>query len=103
MKKQFFDAIRRGAKTTTLRYWRRPMVRPGSVHKVRGLGYLHVERAEPVEFAHLSDADAHADGFASLAELRDALHVMYPPEKRKDRRLFLVQFRYKGPLEAFSD
>ncbi len=37
MKKKYFEPIRRGAKTTTLRYWLRPRVKYGSVHKIPGL------------------------------------------------------------------
>ena len=40
MKKIFFDAIRCGEKTTTLRYWQRQHINPGSVQFVRGLGKL---------------------------------------------------------------
>jgi hypothetical protein len=92
MKKVFFDGIRAGTKTTTLRYWRRRRVRPGSVQTVPGLGRVRIESAEVAEPGELSDDDARADGFADLAALRSALDELYPPEARAGRRLYRVRF-----------
>lgn len=93
-KKCFFEAIRNGRKTTTLRYWSSRRVRPGSVHTVPRLGRLAIESVEPVELADLSDADARTDGFDSAGELRDALAEMYTPEQRAGRTLYCVRFRF---------
>lgn len=92
MKKRFFEAIRTGRKTTTLRYWTRRMVRPGSEHTVRGLGRVHIDAVEPVNLSELTDADARADGLAALSELRDALEQMYTPAQRSQRTLYRVRF-----------
>ncbi len=92
MKKRFFEAIRAGQKTTTLRYWTRRMVRPGSVHTIRGLGRVHIDAVDAVDFAQLTDADARADGLTDLAELRDALEQMYTPVQRSQRTLYRVAF-----------
>ena len=92
MKKVFFEAIRSGEKTTTLRYWQRRMVRPGSLHTVPGLGKVHIDEAGPVEFGDLTDADAKADGFESLRTLKTNLHELYPSECREGRKLYLVRF-----------
>ena len=78
MKKEFFEAIRSGRKTTTLRYWRRRIVAPGSVHNIRGLGRIRIDRVCPVRLRDLRAADAHADGFETLAALKRALKRMYP-------------------------
>ncbi len=94
MKKAFFDAIRRGAKTTTLRYWDRRRVRPGSVHLVPGLGLVRIDSVEVVAARRLRAADAKADGFAALGKLRAALREMYPPGERNGRRLFRITFTY---------
>ncbi len=94
MKKVFFEAIRSGEKTTTLRYWLRRMVRPGSLHTVPGLGKVHIDEARPVEFGDLTDADAKADGFADLQALKAALHDLYSPECRQRRKLYLVRFTF---------
>ena len=82
MRKEYFAAIRSGAKTTTLRYWKRPRVRPGSVHTVRGLGRLRIDEVAPVAAADLGDADAEADGFRTPRELRQALRALYPAGRR---------------------
>ena len=94
MKKQFFDAIRSGRKTTTLRYWRRRMVSPGSVHRIRGLGRVHVDAVALVDPADLSDADAHADGFDGLDQLTEALEALYSPADRQNRNLYRVSFAF---------
>ncbi|MCY2927362.1 MAG: ASCH domain-containing protein, partial [Planctomycetota bacterium] len=72
LRKQYFEAIRAGTKTTTIRFWRYAMVRPGSVETVPGLGRLRIEGIEELAFEALTAADAQADGFADLAALRTA-------------------------------
>ena len=98
MKKEFFPAIRAGEKTTTLRYWCRRMVRPGSRHRVRGLGQVWVRDVRMVHLAELTDADAQADGFADLAGLHAVLKRIYPSMRAagggSDRRLYQVRFTY---------
>lgn len=93
MKKVFFEAIRAGIKRTTLRYWRHPRVRAGSVHAVRGLGRVRILDIRAVEWADLTDDDARNDGLADLNALRTALHAMYPPNKRHGRQLYRIHFR----------
>ena len=95
MKKQFFDAIRTGRKTTTLRYWRRALVAAGSVHNIRGLGRIRIDRVRPVALRELRAADAHADGFETLAALKRALKEMYPARNSSDgRRLYQIHFTF---------
>ncbi len=94
MKKEFYPAIRAGRKTTTLRFWRRPMVQPGRVVGVRGLGRLRIERVRPVRLEDLTDGDAKADGFDDLNDLRRALDALYPPGNRQGRTLYQVHFAY---------
>ena len=77
MKKVYFDAIRSGAKRTTLRYWRHRRTRPGSVHLVPGLGRVRITEARQVAPADLTDRDAQADGFDGLSELHQALERLY--------------------------
>ncbi len=99
MKKVFFDAIRGGGKRTTLRFWRNPMVRAGEVHTVPGLGKVRIDDVREVALSELSDADAAADGFGSVAELLAALKRMYPslgadPAAGCERRLYAVHFTF---------
>jgi hypothetical protein len=97
MRKCYFDAIRTGRKTTTLRYWLAARVKAGSVHRVPGLGRLHVRGVEAVDPTSLRLEDAQADGFPDLPSLREALERLYPPSARKGRRLYLVRFSFVGP------
>ena len=96
MKRIYFDAIRRGEKTTTLRYWRRAQVRPGAVHLIRGLGSVRIDEVTVVRPDDLTDAHARADGFENLAALDEALDAMYPPDRRQGRELYLVRFTFSG-------
>jgi hypothetical protein len=96
MKKRFFEAVRDGRKTTTLRYWRRARVRAGSVHTVPGLGRVRIERVEQAHLSRLTDEDARADGLASARALREALAEMYPPGQRDGRVLYRVRFTLLG-------
>ena len=83
MKKIYFDAIRRGEKTTTLRYWRYPQVRPGAVYVIRGLGRVGIDDLAVVRMEDFTDAHARADGFEDLPALREALDALYPPPHGK--------------------
>jgi len=103
MKKIFFPAIRSGAKTTTLRYWRRPNVRHGSIHRVPGLGRIRIEEVACVQAAALTAADARSDGFADLPELLSALAGMYPRLQRQGRRLYRIRFSLLPPSLPVAD
>ena len=92
MKKEFFDAIRSGAKTTTLRYWRRCQVRAETLQTVPGLGRVRIESVRRVEPDELTDEDARADGFADLGAMVRALSDIYPPDERSGRTLYQVRF-----------
>jgi len=94
MKRIYFDAIRRGEKTTTLRYWRRPQVRPGAEYTIGGLGRVRIDALTVVSPAELTDAHARADGFENLPALHEALGALYPPAARQGRQLYLVQFTF---------
>lgn len=96
LRKQYFEPIRAGVKTTTLRYWRYAMVRPGSVHVVRGLGRIRVESVEEISASSLTAADAVADGFPDLPALQTALASHYPPGSLDGKRLYRVRFQYLG-------
>ena len=98
MKKIFFDAIRCGTKTTTLRYWRWAHVKAGTYQKVRGLGVLKIDEVHPIDPAELTDADAQADGFADLPALLAALDELYPPSQRNSRKLFKIDFTLVSAL-----
>ncbi len=94
MKRQFYDAIRSGEKTTTLRYWKRLMVKPGSVHTIPHLGKVHIDAVDIVEIDDLTEDDARCDGMASLDEIRRGLAELYDDQARQERTLYRVRFTY---------
>jgi hypothetical protein len=98
-KKRFFAAIVDGTKTTTIRLWRRPMVRPGQLAAVPFLarGRLRIDAVEPLGgLDELADADAAADGFDSLAAMLAELAAIYPQLLAGvgDRKLYRVRFHF---------
>ena len=97
MKRQFFDPIGAAGKTTTLRYWPRRMVRPGSRHTVRGLGAVRIDDVQLIDAATLTDAHALADGFDGADNLLAELDRLYPPDARDGKELYLVSFTFLGP------
>jgi hypothetical protein len=98
MKKRFFDAIRSGRKTTTVRLWRHARLAAGQVHTIPGLGKVRIERVEPVEPEDLTEDLARSDGFERLCDMTAALKEMYGDLSCADgRRLFVVRFAFIRP------
>lgn len=100
MKREFFDAIRRGEKTTTLRYWQRQHLNPGSVQFIQGLGELLINDVTQVNLSELTDSDARKNGFHNLLELDLTLDEIYTQEQRYSRELFLIQFTLIEKIES---
>jgi hypothetical protein len=78
-KRAYLSAIREGRKTTTIRATCR--VRPGDVVTFTNFQVslrTYCTGVTATRFGDLTEADAHADGFASLADLQDALRAHYP-------------------------
>jgi hypothetical protein len=95
-KRRFINAIRRGEKTTTLRRWKSCRLRPGSRAKAPGVGWLNILSCEKIDLNDLTEADAHADGFESLEELRKTLAQIYPNCATDGRNWFRVVFCPEG-------
>ncbi|MBI5722410.1 MAG: ASCH domain-containing protein [Planctomycetes bacterium] len=93
MKKQFFEAIRCGRKTMTLRFWTHCRVKPGSTHRVPGLGAVRIESVEETALEDLTESDAIEDGFECRADLRRQIRLLYPAGERSGRKLFKVRFQ----------
>ena len=91
-KKVYQDAIRAGLKWTTIRRWDRPRVQAGRRAFCPGLGWLRIEQVEVIGLKSLTDADAKADGFTKLIELREALLSLYPDHATDGKRWWRVQF-----------
>jgi hypothetical protein len=84
-----------GTVTVTFRRWRRPRARPGAIHRTPA-GVLAVDAVTVVDPAAISEDDARAAGFASLAELRRRL------DRHGDGAVYRVDFHHAGsdPREA---
>src|SRR5918993_4835947 len=99
-KKPFQTAIREGRKRTTIRRWDRPRLRVGQEAFSPGLGWLAIERVEPVDLDALADADARADGFDSLRDLRLVLLALYPDHASDGKHWFRVCFSMSRAIDA---
>lgn len=98
-KKAFHAAILRGSKTTTLRRWRTCRVRAGDHVNVSSIGRLLIESVQSVRWESLTDADAKADGFASLVELNQVITRLYPNLESDGKSWFRVRFRMEKPAD----
>jgi hypothetical protein len=95
-KRKFQAAITSGQKTQTIRLWRRRRVRVGDVHFAPGVGYLRLVEVGEVALEDLTEEDARADGFESLAALRAELRDLYGEGTQGGRRCFRIAFEYLG-------
>lgn len=101
-KREFFEPIRRGRKTVTIRYWRPAhagQFRPGRLINVPHLagGLLEIQAVEPVAIEQLTEADASADGFESRDAMVARLREIYPAiglDADSRRRLFRIRFAF---------
>jgi hypothetical protein len=86
---EFKDKIRGGIITASFRYWKRPQVKSGGIYRLSPADAIEVTAIENANLAALTDGDARAAGFATLAEMTEFL-VPFAGE----RQLFRVDFRY---------
>jgi hypothetical protein len=91
-KRQFFDAIREGRKTTTLRRWKSCAMSAGDRATTPGLGILKIVDCRRVEWEALRERDAKADGFESLGELEKVLRRLYPNLKGDGKHWYKITF-----------
>ena len=99
-KRKFFEAIRRGRKTTTLRRWKSCALEPGGRATTPGLGVLRILDCRRVELESLKEADAKADGFESLSDLNETLKRLYPNLKRDGKQWYKVSFKLVSEIAA---
>jgi len=103
-KREFFDSIRRGRKTTTLRRWKSRHLSAGVRAYSPGLGWLRIISCEGARLEELTTADARADGFASLAQLHGVLARLYPDQKHDGKQWYRVVFEFerdgRAPISA---
>lgn len=79
LKCEFIEATRTGRKTQTIRT-RKPSVRPGDLFRWNPNGRSPVLRCTRLDFGPigaLTEAEARADGFATMADLLSAASTTY--------------------------
>ena len=91
-KRKFFDAIRRGEKTQTIRLWKHRMMRSGQRSYIPGVGPIRITAVEPVDLDALTDADAVPDGFPTAAALQQELRTIYGEQLKNGHQAFRVVF-----------
>lgn len=91
-KKKFLDAIRAGKKTQTIRLWPFRRMRTGQRSYIPGVGYVQIELVEEITLDQLTESDAVADGFATMAELLNELETLYAKELATGYQAFRVRF-----------
>src|SRR5215208_3658220 len=79
-----------GSVTVTFRRWRRPRARAGGRHRTPAR-VLAVDAVAEVDPAAITEDDAHAAGFASLATLLRQL------DRHGDGPVYRVDFHHAGP------
>ncbi len=95
-KKEFFDAIRQGRKTQTIRFWTRQHVKPGRIISSPHLGRFQITEIDELDPDLLTDDDARPDGFESADQLRAKLVELYGSTHPEGRRCFRVRFNFLG-------
>ena len=92
---RLWSGLADGSVTVTFRRWRRPRAAPGGRHRTPA-GVLAVDAVAEVDPAAITEDDARAAGFASLAELLRRL------DRHGDGPVWRVDFHHAGadPREA---
>jgi len=110
LKRHLVELVRAGKKRQTIRLWARPIVRPGQISFSPGLGRLRITAVDELDSLEaLTEADARADGFDSLADLLTELRSIYAPppaakrhrypkiSRKRDQRIYRVRFEWPLP------
>ena len=70
--KRFWAGLEDGTVTVAIRRWRRPSVKAGGTLQLKA-GLLGIDSVEVIEVGDVTEDDARAAGFASMAEVLDQL------------------------------
>ena len=97
-KKRFLPAIRSGQKTQTIRLWKHRRMRAGQRSYIPGAGHIRITAVEEVRLEDLGDQDARPDGFATAAELRAEIALLYAGQLAAGHRAYRVVFKMEDGL-----
>jgi hypothetical protein len=87
--RRFLEGIDAGEVTLAFRRWSRPRVRRGTRLRT-AVGVIQIDSIEEVSLAGLSEEDARAAGYSSLAELHEAL-------RSRDGEIYRIELHLAGP------
>lgn len=94
--KRFHAGIVDGAVRLTFRLWEKPHVKVGGRYRVHPIGVVEVHGVEAVTVGALTERDARAGGFQSLAELLAYLEPVAKAPLTKRTPIFRVSFVHGG-------
>lgn len=101
LKKHLVELVRSGKKRQTIRLWSRPLLRAGQVSYTPGLGRMKITAIDQLpNLESLTEADALADGFDSLAALLREIQRIYGAGTR-GRCVYRIRFEW--PIDAAGE
>ena len=93
--KRLREPVKNGEVTTSVRMWKRPRVKVGNRYALEE-GHIVIDHISEIAFEDITPTMARESGFAGVADLlKTAKHG-------KGERVFLVEFRYQGPVDCTS-
>ena len=100
LKRHLVELVRRGKKRQTIRLWSKPLLRVGQISYTPGLGKMKITAIDQLPtLSALTEADARADGFDSLAALKTEIKKIYGPDVSRilktahaPRRIYRIKF-----------
>lgn len=94
--KRFWPLLADGSVTVTFRRWKQRQAVAGGRYRTPA-GFIDVDRAEIVDPADVTDADAVAAGYPSVAELLAGL------DRWREAPLYRIDFHYVGTDDPRAD
>ncbi len=94
--KRFHEGLVSGAITLTFRRWAKPHVKPGGRYRCHPIGVLEVDAIVRVVVADITETDAVATGFVSLAELVQYMGGASEEPLLPTTEVFRVALRHGG-------
>ena len=91
-KKKFIEPILLGAKTQTIRLWRRCRVQVGKRTYIPGAGYIMIDSVDTIRLDELTDTDALLDGFPNATALQAEIQALYEEELQQGFQAYRVRF-----------
>ena len=94
--KRFHQGLLDGSVTVTFRRWDKPHVKVGGRYRVHPIGVVEVEAIDAVTVGDITEQDARAGGFQSLAELLAYMAPVAREPLTARTHVFRVAFKHGG-------